>query len=51
MKEREGKLNRDKIRRDLKRWGDSVQDQAKEVETLKKAAEETLAFARQERDR
>ncbi|CAM9837604.1 unnamed protein product, partial [Ascophyllum nodosum] len=27
------------------------QDQAKEVETLKKAAEETLALARQERDR
>ena len=51
MKEREGKLNRDKIRRDLKRREDSVQDQAKEVETLKKAAEETLALARQERDR
>lgn len=48
--EREGNLSLEKSRKELKRREDAVQDDAKEVEAMRKAAEEAMALVRQERD-
>lgn len=48
--EQEGTLSLENSRREVKRREDAVQDDAKEVEAMRKAAEEAMALVRQERD-